>query len=255
MLVDGTRSVGRFSDAKAEAAPTLVLFDRNAMTKPDMLSFFRAWRSDPSHIGAIAPSGEALTRLMTRDITAASGPVIELGPGTGAFTRALVTAGVKPEDLTLVEYDHGFAALLARRFPGIRVLRMDATRLARSHLYEPASVGAVVSGLPLLNLPRGQIYAILAAAFGYLRPDAAFYQFTYGPLCPVPSAVLERLGLQATFVGRAFLNVPPATVYRITRRQAGQAAPKPLFRTWAQPLRSLRRTAALLGRVLATKSA
>jgi phospholipid N-methyltransferase len=162
---------------------------------------------------------------MTEDIGAESGPIIELGPGTGAFTQALLTRGLKQEDLTLVEYDHDFAKRLRLRFPGARVLRMDATRLRRAHLFEPASVGAVISGLPLLNFSRRQIFAILVAAFGYLRPDGAFYQFTYGPVCPVPKPVLERLGLRETFVGRVFLNVPPATVYRIDRKWPAMSAP------------------------------
>jgi hypothetical protein len=53
-----------------------------------------------------------------------------------------------------------------------------------------------------------------------MRPDGAFYQFTYGPRCPVSPLILDRLGLQAEHIGRALANLPPAGIYRISRRQA-----------------------------------
>jgi phospholipid N-methyltransferase len=95
--------------------------------------------------------------MITAEITAASAPVIELGPGTGVFTRQLLARGIPEERLALVEYGSAFIQLLA-------------------------------------------------------------YQFTYGLSCPVPRVVLDRLGLESARIGRAFVNVPPAAVYRIRRR-------------------------------------
>jgi phosphatidylethanolamine/phosphatidyl-N-methylethanolamine N-methyltransferase len=184
----------------------------------DFFSFFLAWLSAPGRVGAIAPSGAALAELITCEITSASGPVLELGPGTGAFTYQLLKRGVRQEDLTLVEYGSDFMKLLQLRFPGARVLWMDAARLATERLFEGAPVGAVVSGLPLLNMSTRAIISILTGAFGYLRPSGAFYQFTYGMTCPVPRPILDRLGLRAKLLDRAVLNVPPAAVYRFTRR-------------------------------------
>jgi len=184
----------------------------------DFLSFFLAWLSAPGRVGAIAPSGTALAELITSEITPASGPVIELGPGTGAFTYQLLKRGVRQEDLTLIEYGSDFMKLLQLRFPGARVFWMDAARLATEPLFDGAPVGAVVSGLPLLNMSKRKIVSILTGAFSYLRPGGAFYQFTYGMACPVPRPVLDRLGLRATLLDRAMLNMPPAAVYRFTRR-------------------------------------
>ncbi len=184
----------------------------------DFLSFFLAWMSAPGRVGAIAPSGAALAELITRDITASSGPILELGPGTGAFTYQLLKRGVRQQDLTLVEYGSDFMKLLQIRFPGARVLWMDAARLAGEHLYDGAPVGAVVSGLPLLNMSTRKVVSIVGGAFSYIRPGGAFYQFTYGMTCPVPRPVLDRLGLKAKLLDRAMLNVPPAAVYRLTRR-------------------------------------
>jgi len=189
------------------------------MTTQDVFSFFRAWVMQPGRVGAIAPSGAALARLITSEVGPATGPVIELGPGTGVFTEALLARGVQQENLALIEYGSDFVRLLQLRFPEARVLWMDAGQISQHNLFDNQSVGAVVSGLPLLNMTPRKVLAILGGAFNYLRPGGAFYQFTYGPRCPVPRPLLDRLGLKATCIGSALLNVPPASVYRISRRK------------------------------------
>lgn len=189
----------------------------------DSLHFLRAWIADPRGVGAVAPSGRALAELITSDVCGASGPVIELGPGTGVFTQALLDRGVREEDLTLVEFGADFARMLRARFPEARVLCMDAGRLAQHRLFEDTPVGAVISGLPLLNMGPRKMMAILDGAFAYMQPRGGFYQFTYGPRCPVPRAILDRLGLKATLLGRAIRNIPPAAVYRISARPSRQA--------------------------------
>src|SRR5271165_3652579 len=88
--------------------------------------FYAAWMRDPLRTGAIAPSSRWLARLMTRSITPASAPILELGPGTGVFTRRVLTRGVAENQLTLVEYDRQFARVLERRFPQARVVCMNA---------------------------------------------------------------------------------------------------------------------------------
>jgi phospholipid N-methyltransferase len=157
--------------------------------------------------------------MITRDINGATGKVLELGPGTGVFTKALLKQGVKEGDLTLIEYGSDFMRLLQQRFPHARVLWMDASWIAPQNVFERATFGAVVSGLPLLNMAKNKVDAILAGVFNSLRPDGVMYQFTYGVRCPVSLSQLEQFGLQATCVGRVLINVPPASVYRITRRQ------------------------------------
>lgn len=188
----------------------------------DYRLFLQSWAARPLGVAAIAPSGAALARLITREIVTASAPVLELGPGTGVFTRALIARGLSPTDLTLIEFDTGFAALLRERFPGARVLQADAARILPGALFPAANAGAVVSGLGLLSMRPRTVLAILDNAFACLRPGAGFYQFTYGPRCPVSRPILDRLGLKATRIGGTFRNLPPASVYRISRR-----APRP----------------------------
>jgi phospholipid N-methyltransferase len=189
--------------------------------KSDLLHFLRSRKSNPEKVGAVMPSGDALGRLITKRIDASHAPVIELGAGTGALTRALLARGVDEADLTLIESGPNFLKMLRERFPRAHVVKADAARLAGHALYAPGSVGAVVSGLPLLSMSPRKIMGVLTGAFHYLREDGAFYQFTYGPRCPVPKQMLERMGLESKRIGRTLRNLPPATVYRITRKKAG----------------------------------
>ena len=184
----------------------------------DGFAFFRAWLKAPLRVAAVVPSGRALAAAITAEVGPHTGPVIELGPGTGAFTRALIGRGVPESRLALVEAGPDFADLLRDRFPAAQVLCMSAARLGAVDPFGGEKAGAVVSGLPVLSMPPRTVIAILDGAFHHLRPDGAFYQFTYGPRCPIPRAILDRLGLKAVRIGRAVANVPPAAVYRISRR-------------------------------------
>jgi phospholipid N-methyltransferase len=192
------------------------------------LSFFLQWLSDPLQVGAVAPSSQALAAVMTAEIAPESAPVIELGPGSGAFTRALLDRGIPQHQLALIEQSPKFALLLKERFPGAKVLCVDAAALASIDIFPQEDAGAIVSGLPLLLMSPGKVGAILASAFKRLRPGGAFYQFTYGSRPPVPHAILDRLGLAATFIGRTLANIPPAAVYRIERRRS--VAPRNFMR-------------------------
>lgn len=195
----------------------------------DALQFFRAWLTDPLRVAAITPSGRALSAIMTSEI-APGLPIIELGPGTGSFTRALVRRGVAEKDLVLVEFGTEFADQLRTRFPEANVMHMDATQLRYVNFSDGCRASAVLSGLPVLSMRTKKIIAILDGAFRHLRPDGAFYQFTYGPRCPISRPVLDRMGLKATCIGHTFANIPPAAVYRITRR-APRPSPIPAFDT------------------------
>lgn len=196
------------------------------MLLSDTLSFWRAWLRAPRRVGAVAPSGPSLARLITRQVNHRLGPVIELGPGTGVFTRALLATGLPVHRLALVEADPFFADALAQRYPGARVLRMDAAHLGEtSPLFGDERASAVISGLPLLAMPADQVAAIISGVFDkQLRIDGSLYQFTYGLKCPLPRRLLEQLDLESVRVGSVLFNLPPATVYRIGRRQRNSVA-------------------------------
>jgi phospholipid N-methyltransferase len=185
----------------------------------DLAAFLRAWARDPLGIAAVAPSSPSLARLITAEITPDMAPVIELGPGTGVFTKALLARGLRQSDLVLIEYEADFANLLAARFPEAKVLRGDAARMRRHRsLLNGKLAGATISGLPVLNMNARQQLMIMRGCFELMRPGGRFFQFTYSPVCPIRRPVLERLGLGARRLSSTLRNLPPAAVYEISRR-------------------------------------
>src|SRR5579863_3680925 len=83
--------------------------ERNGIRLDDEVRFIRTWIEKPLSIGAVTPSGRALARTMAAYVDPnISGPVVELGPGTGPVTEALVAQGIAPSRLVLVEFDPTF---------------------------------------------------------------------------------------------------------------------------------------------------
>lgn len=178
----------------------------------DEFRFIRSWVEKPLTVGAVTPSGKALARTMARYIDPAlPGPVIELGPGTGPVTEALVAQGIAPSRLVLVEFNPEFCRLLRKRYPEATVVRGDAYTLRRTlegTLQEPAA--AVVSGLPLMTKPLKTRIRLIYDAFRAMSPGAPFVQFTYAMAPPIPT---ELTGVKTEASERIWLNVPPARVW------------------------------------------
>ena len=186
------------------------------------LTFLVQYFRNPREVGSLVPSGPAASHLMAQEIEPGQAPVLELGPGTGAFTRAILARGVAPGDLTLVETNHEFCSRLQRDFPGVHVHCMNAADLVKRDLFGGKKVGAVVSGVPFLLLKPDEAMAILSAVFECMAPQAALYQVTYGFTVPFPRDVLRALDLTAVRTGRTLFNAPPASVYKLTRRTHGK---------------------------------
>jgi phosphatidylethanolamine/phosphatidyl-N-methylethanolamine N-methyltransferase len=192
-----------------------------ALKKPprldDEVRFLRSWIEKPLHMGAVMPSGRLLARTMARYVDIdATGPVIELGPGTGAITSALIARGVDQKRLVLVEFNPGFCALLRERYPLAKVVQGDAYRLRDSLwdvLEEPAT--AVVSGLPLVTKPMLTRMKLIRDAFNLLEPNAPFVQFTYSVAPPIPKTLP---GVVTEASERIWMNVPPARVWVYRKR-------------------------------------
>jgi phosphatidylethanolamine/phosphatidyl-N-methylethanolamine N-methyltransferase len=187
-----------------------------ALKKPlrldDEVRFLRSWIEKPLHMGAVMPSSKVLARTMAQYVDVESkGPVVELGPGTGAITNALIEHGVDQKRLVLVEYNPGFCALLRERYPQAKVVQGDAYKL-RDSLWEvlkiPAS--AVVSGLPLVTKPMLTRLKLIRDAFSALAPGAPFVQFTYSVAPPIPKSLP---GVSTEASERIWMNLPPARVW------------------------------------------
>ncbi len=188
---------------------------RKEIDLDDEARFLKSWIENPLKTGAVAPSGKLLAQHMAAVVDPmAAGPVVELGPGTGPVTQALLQRGVAPERLFLVEYSKDFAALLRQKFPGVTVIQGDAYALPQTlsgHLKEPPS--AVVSSLPLLTRPEDQRSRLLEQAFRLMEPGAPFVQFTYMNNSPVPLSG----DFEATVSRRIWKNLPPARVWTYRR--------------------------------------
>jgi phosphatidylethanolamine/phosphatidyl-N-methylethanolamine N-methyltransferase len=194
--------------------------ERKGIRIDDEVRFFRSWMEKPLAIGAVTPSGKALARTMASYVDPdLKGPIVELGPGTGPVTEALVAQGVDPARLVLVEFDPTFCRLLRQRYPTATVVQGDAyglKRLLTAVLRQPAA--AVVSGLPLFTKPLRTRMRLLYEAFALMAPGAPFVQFTYAAYSPIPRAT-EAVVSQAS--ERIWTNIPPARVwvYRKYRNQ------------------------------------
>jgi phosphatidylethanolamine/phosphatidyl-N-methylethanolamine N-methyltransferase len=177
------------------------------------------WLRRPGRLGAVVPSGRALARAMAACIdVAAPGVVVEVGGGTGSITRAILRAGVRPEDLIVIEREAKLCKILRVKFPGVRVLCADAGDLDRLLAGAGiANVKTVVSSLPLLSLDKADCRRILQAAFNVLDPHGELLQFTYGPASPVSPGMRALLGIEGKREEWVFTNLPPAAVWRYRR--------------------------------------
>ncbi len=190
--------------------PSLSLEEK--LLRLDEVQFIRSWLDKPLSTGAVMPSGKDLARTMARYVDpAVEGPVVELGPGTGPVTEALVEQGVDPARLVLVEFNVNFCRLLRARYPDATVVRGDAYgigRLLDGLLHRPAA--AVVSSLPLITKPFKTRKRLFEEALSLLVPGAPFVQFTYAVGSPIPGQV-EGVTCEAS--ERIWLNLPPARVW------------------------------------------
>jgi phosphatidylethanolamine/phosphatidyl-N-methylethanolamine N-methyltransferase len=178
----------------------------------DEVQFIRSWIEKPLSTGAVMPSSKVLARTMARYVDPTStGPVIELGPGTGPVTQALVQHGVDPKRLVLVEFNPDFCRLLRTRYPAATVVQGDAYRLRRLlETYVKAPAAAIVSGLPLVTKPVRTRLRLISDAMALLAPGAPFVQFTYAMVTPIPKALT---GITAQASELIWMNVPPARVW------------------------------------------
>ncbi|MGO4283906.1 class I SAM-dependent methyltransferase [Bosea sp. TAB14] len=178
----------------------------------DEARFIKSWIDDPLRTGSVTPSSPALARRMASYVDPEQpGPVIEIGPGTGPVTEALIERGVDEERLILVEYSPEFCELLRKRFPRATIVQGDAYALSTTlagHLTEKAA--ALVSSLPLFNRPPPSRTALAKEAFPLMVEGAPFIQFTYSVISPIPR---KGSGLKAFVSDWVLRNIPPARVW------------------------------------------
>jgi phosphatidylethanolamine/phosphatidyl-N-methylethanolamine N-methyltransferase len=179
----------------------------------DTTLFLQEWFANPQRTGSVAPSSRQLAAAMAHWLPANPDSfVLELGPGTGAVTDALIKRGLREDRLVAIERNPKMARLLREKFPRAQIINGDAwhlDHLLRSRREPIESVGAVISSLPLLNFPPEEAEALTQKIRSVLEPDGNWVQYSY-------HLGKKQVRGAASFKLRAskivWLNFPPARV-------------------------------------------
>src|ERR1017187_6029958 len=182
-------------------------------TLSDTTLFLQEWLANPKRTGSVVPSSRRLAAAMARWLPANPDSfVLELGPGTGAVTAALLKRGLREDRLVAIENNPTLAKLLRKRFPLAQIISGDAWHMDTllRNLREPVeSVGAVITSLPLLNFPEEQAEALAQKIRDVLEPQGNWVQFTYRIHKRRPRGAAS-FRLHASKI--VWLNLPPARV-------------------------------------------
>lgn len=183
--------------------------------------FLRELIRSPRNTGALCPSSPALARKMAEAFSPdvfKSGYIVELGAGTGSVTRALLSGGIPPERLVVVEKSEPLALCLRERFPLANVLCCGAEEIG-ARMGRP--VKAIVSSLPFRSLPKDACEAIMSEVEEILAPGGIFVQFTYALIGEMPFVPRSFRKLRSSVV---LLNIPPAKVEVFRKPKASSPA-------------------------------
>jgi phosphatidylethanolamine/phosphatidyl-N-methylethanolamine N-methyltransferase len=176
--------------------------------------FFRQWIKNPRQLGTLAPISVKLSRLAAHEALknyTPGTPVVEIGAGTGRLTRALLHAGVRPQDLTVVELDKDMCGFMKKSISGIQVIEGDANHLV--DMIQPENlnkVGVVVSAIPLMYLSEDLRKSLMNAAFSVLKPKAKIVHVTYNPQSPLQF----WKEVKQSRVAATWFNLPPGFVWQ-----------------------------------------
>lgn len=183
----------------------------------DEIRFFKGWIDKPRAVGSIVPTSSITARKMASVVNPDSGlPVLELGPGTGVITKAILARGVKPENLWSIEYSADFVEHLRDTFPSVNIVQGDAFDLDATLPDSTMMFDSVISGVPLLNFPVEQRVRYVNALLDRIPAGRPIVQLTYGPLSPVPPRRGDYTVEHFDFIVR---NLPPTQLW-IYRRGA-----------------------------------
>ena len=177
----------------------------------DAALFFRRWLSNPLQMGSIIPSSPKLGARIAKHIDKRSSSLIlELGAGTGAITKSLISAGISPGRIVVVEIVPEMADHLRAKFSQTSVLQADAFNLPIQSLKDTGTeIGTVICGIPLVLLNEAKQRQFIQQVEA-VAPGRGFLLYTYCFTSPLPH---RTLGLDAQRLDWTPLNFPPASVW------------------------------------------
>lgn len=179
----------------------------------------------PQQIGAVLPSSRHLSSVMAQWLPEdPEAYVLELGPGTGAVTQAILARGLRQDRLVAIEKSARMAAALRSHFPKAHILTGDACnldKLLRRNLRELTSVGAVISSLPLRIFSPEAAKTLTAKIRQVLAPEGRWVQYSYwlGNGRPEATTAFELCSTRVVW-----RNLPPARVNVYRRKQPVRSA-------------------------------
>jgi phospholipid N-methyltransferase len=178
------------------------------------IAFLRGFLEKPKEVGSIIPSSRWMERRITRTADLAHAKLaIELGPGTGGTTKALLRAMAPDAKLLAIEINPGFCELIKESIDDPRLIVHQGSAADIPEALVKHDLGApdvVLSGIPFSTMPKELGLAILRSVKASLAPGGRFvaYQFrdvvhTLGKRVFGPASTQLEL-----------LNMPPMRVYR-----------------------------------------
>lgn len=174
-----------------------------------MRNFYKALFKNPRAIGSILPSSKTLAKKIASFIPEKTDLVIELGPGTGVITHAILQAGIAHHQLVTIENNQDLAALLNDRFPQIEIILGNADHLSTLIAHRKGILKTIISSLPLLSLPHKEKNQIIEEIKKVLTPKGYYIQYTYGTQKPI---VESLSGFKKINSAQVWLNLPPAKI-------------------------------------------
>jgi phosphatidylethanolamine/phosphatidyl-N-methylethanolamine N-methyltransferase len=182
----------------------------------DEIRFFKGWMSNTRAVGSIIPTSSITARRMASVVDPASGlPVLELGPGTGVITKAILATGLAREKLISVEFSTDFYNHLVERFHGVNFINGDAFDLDKTlGELRDTTFDSVVSAVPLLNFPMHRRVSMIEDLLTRIPVGRPIVQISYGPLSPVV-AMPDRY--QISHLDFVVRNIPPAQLWTYRR--------------------------------------
>jgi len=185
--------------------------------------FFRSFLERPKEVGSVIPSSRFLERRVARAADLAHARlVVELGPGTGGTTRALLRHMAPGAKLLAIEINPRLAEQVRTRIGDPRLVVHTGSAAEIAEALAAQQLGApdvVVSGIPFSTMPRSLALAILRSVHDSLPPEGIFVAYQVRDRV----AVLGREVFAAPRVQLEVRNVPPMRVYRFAKRDGAAA--------------------------------
>jgi len=182
-------------------------------------AFFREFLKHPLQIGSIIPSSRFLERRIidAAEIDSAD-TIVELGPGTGGTTRAILRAMPQHGKLLSIEINPHFHALMSSIEDDRLIAHLGSAFELREiiSMYELGSPKAVVSGIPFSTMSRSAGSQVLEVISSILPSNGRFV--AYQARNRVATLCRPYLGSEKTVLES--LNIPPMRIYQWEKKGA-----------------------------------